>query len=145
MRFPTVVQRAGKTATGIQVPDEVVAELGSGKRPAVNVTINGFTYRSTVAVMGGRFMVALSAANRAAAGVDGGDAIDVDIELDTLPRDVAVPEDFAAALAEHPAALAAFDALSPSNKTRFVLGIEAAKAAETRQRRIDKAVADLSA
>ncbi|KGJ77482.1 hypothetical protein GY21_08035 [Cryobacterium roopkundense] len=145
MRFHTVVQRAGKTATGIHVPDDVVAELGSGKRPAVTMMINGFTYRSTVAVMGGRFMVALSAENRAGAGVEGDDEIDVDIDLDTEPREVSVPEDFAAALAEHPSAQAAFTALSFSNKSRLTTGIEAAKAPETRQRRIDKAIAELSA
>jgi hypothetical protein len=95
MRFRTTVEQAGKTATGIEVPSTVVAGLGAGKRPPVRVTINGFTYRSTVASMDGRFMVGVSAENRAGAKVDGGDVVDVDIELDTAPRVVEVPKDLA--------------------------------------------------
>ena len=95
MKFRTVIISGSKTATGIEVPDEIVAGLGHGKRPPVRVTINGHTYRSTVAVMGGRFMVGVSAENRALAGVSGGDHVDVEIELDTEPREVAVPDDLA--------------------------------------------------
>ncbi|MEA2844373.1 MAG: hypothetical protein QOJ69_2044, partial [Actinomycetota bacterium] len=98
MRFRTTLELGGKTATGIRVPDEVVEGLGSGKRPPVRVTINGHTYRSTVAVMGGAFMVGVSAEERSKAGVAAGDEVDVDIELDTEPREVVVPPDFAAAL-----------------------------------------------
>ena len=93
MRFHTTLLQADKTATGIIVPDEVVESLGAGKRPPVKVTINGFTYRNTIAVMGGVYMVGVSAANRAGAGVAGGDEIDVEIELDIEPRVVEVPED----------------------------------------------------
>jgi hypothetical protein len=143
MRFHTTLLQSDKTATGIRVPDEVVAALGSGKRPAVTVTINGFTYRSTIAVMGGTFMVGVSAENRAAAGVAGGDEVDVDIELDTEPRTVEVPEDFAGALAAEPEAKRFFEGLSYSQQRWHVLSIEGAKAAETRQRRIDKSVAML--
>ena len=75
------------------MPDEVVEQLGQGKRPPVWVTINGHTYRNTVAVMGGQFMVGVSAANRAAAGVEAGDEIDVVLELDTEVREVVVPDD----------------------------------------------------
>ncbi len=98
MRFRTVIEQSGKTATGIRIPDEVVAALGAGKRPPVRVTINGFTYRSTVAVLGGAFMIGVSAENRAGANVLGGDEVDVDLELDTEPRVVTEPPDFAAAL-----------------------------------------------
>ena len=77
MRFHSVVQLGGKTATGIPVPEEVVASLGSSRRPPVRVTINGHTYRSTIAVMGGVFMVGISAENRKSAGVAGGDEVDV--------------------------------------------------------------------
>ena len=98
MRFRTTILQAGKTATGIRVPDEVVEALGKGKRPPVRVTINGFTYRSTVAVMGGDYMIGVSAENRTGARVKGGDEVDVDLELDTAPRELTLPPDFAAAL-----------------------------------------------
>src|SRR6476620_9925640 len=99
MRFEARVLQNGKTATGIRVPDDVMTALGAGKKPPVSVTINGHTYRSTVATIDGQPMVGLSADNRAAAGVAGGDEIDVDIELDTEPREVEVPAALAAALA----------------------------------------------
>jgi Bacteriocin-protection, YdeI or OmpD-Associated/Domain of unknown function (DUF1905) len=140
MRFRTTILQTDKTATGIRVPDEVVAALGSGKRPAVSVTINGFTYRSTIAVMGGVFMVGVSAENRAGAGVKGGDEVDVDIELDTAPREVTVPADFAAALEAEPAARVTFERLSYSNKSWHVLQVTGAKTEETRQRRIAKSI-----
>src|SRR5215213_8957422 len=98
MKFRTTLELGGKTATGFQIPAEVVEALGSGKRPTVRVTINGYTYRNTVAVMGGVFMLGVSAEHRAAAGVQAGNEIDVDIELDTAPREVTVPPDFADAL-----------------------------------------------
>ena len=143
MRFRTTILQSSKTATGIEVPPDVVASLGSGKQPLVRVTINGFTYRSAVAVMGGVFMVGVSADNRAGAGVKGGDEVDVDIELDTAPREVAVPPDFQAALDKEPAAQATFDKLSNSNKGYHVSLVTGAKSEETRQRRIEKSVATL--
>jgi Bacteriocin-protection, YdeI or OmpD-Associated/Domain of unknown function (DUF1905) len=143
MRFRTTIQQSGKTTTGIQVPDEVVEALGSGKRPAVKVTVNGYTYRSTVAVLGGVYMVGVSAEHRAGAGVAGGDQVDVDIELDTAPREVTVPADLAAALDAEPAARRTFDGLSYSNKSWHVLQVDGAKTDEARRRRIAKSVAAL--
>jgi hypothetical protein len=143
MRFQTVIKQSDKTATGIEVPAEVVAALGPSRKPPVKVTINGYTYRSTVATMSGVFMVGVSADVRAKAGVAGGDAVDVDIELDTEKREVTVPADFAAALEDDEAAKRFFDGLSYSNKSRFVYAIEDAKTPETRQRRIDKSVIQL--
>jgi hypothetical protein len=140
MRFRTTILQGDKTATGIRVPDEVVASLGAGKVPKVQVTIRGYTYRSSVAVVGGVFMVGVSAQNRAGAGVAGGDEVDVDIELDTAPREVTVPPDFAAALDAEPNARRTFDGLSYSNKGWHVGSIEGAKTDETRQRRIAKSV-----
>lgn len=140
MRFRTTIQQAGKTATGIRIPDEIVEGLGAGKRPAIRVTIHGYTYRSTVAVMGGAYMVGVNADNRTGAGVKGGDEVDVDIELDTAPREVNVPADFAAALDAEPDARRKFESLSPSNKGWHVTSIEGAKTDETRQRRIAKSV-----
>ena len=143
MKFRTTILSAGKNITGIHVPDEVVESLGAGKRPPVRVTLNGYTYRNTIAVMGGRYMVGVSADVRAASGVKGGDTLDVEIVLDDQPRVLEVPADFAAALDAEPAAKAAFEKLSYSNKRRHVEPIQQAKAAETRARRIEKSVAEL--
>lgn len=140
MRFRASIEQSGKTATGIRVPDEVVEGLGAGRRPAVKVTIKGYTYRSTVATMGGVFMVGVSAENRAGAGVAGGDVVDVDIELDIAPREVTVPPDFAKALKKDAKAREAFEGLSYSNKRWHVQSIEGAKTDETRQRRIAKSI-----
>lgn len=138
-----MVELGGKTATGIVVPPEVVAGLGSSRKPAVRVTINGHSYRTTVATLGGEFKIPVSSEVRAAAGVVAGDTVDVDLELDTAPREVSVPADFSAALDRDPDARRFFDGLSYSNRMRFVLNIEGAKTEETRQRRIGKAVDSL--
>jgi hypothetical protein len=142
-RFRAVLQLHGKTATGIAVPAAVVAALGVGKRPAVGVTLNGYSYRSTVAPMGGAFMLPVSAEIRAGAGVVAGDEVQVELVLDTAPREIGVPPDFAAALDAEPEARRHFEALSYSNKRRHVSSITEAKTPETRQRRIAKAVATL--
>lgn len=135
--FTTTVLKDDKVnATGIRVPAEVVASLGKGKKPPVKVTLNGYTYRTTVAAYGDVFMLSLSAANREAAGVKAGDEVEVTLELDSEPRTVEIPEDLAAALAAKPGATAAFDALSPSRRKEFVRQVTEAKAEETRQRRI---------
>ena len=133
--------QGAKTATGIEVPEAVVVALGRGRRPPVRVTVAGHSYRSTVTPMSGRYMVSLSAENRAASGVSGGDEVEVDIVLDTEPREVTVPADLAEALDAEPEARRFFDGLSYSNRSRHVLSIEGAKTAETRQRRIAKSVA----
>ena len=142
MRFRATLSN-GKTATGIRVPPEVVAALGPSQRPAVRVTIAGHTYRSTVATRGRRFLLGVSAENRAAAGVAAGDEVEVDLELDTEPREVTVPPDLAAALARDAQARRFFDTLTHSQKQWYVLPIEQAKAAETRERRVAKAIAML--
>jgi hypothetical protein len=143
MRFRTTVHLGGKTATGIQVPEEVVAALGAGKRPPVHVTINGYTYRSTVAPMGGEFWLPVSAEVRQHSGVAAGDEIEVEVALDTEPREVTVPADFTAALDQDTEAKRFFDSLSYSNKRRLILSIEGAKTDETRQRRIAKTISAL--
>ncbi len=140
MKFRATILLGGKTATGIRVPPEVVAGLGPGKRPAVRVTIGGHTYRSSVASMGGEFMLPVSAENRAAAGIAAGDEVEVDIELDGEPREVTLPPDFRDALDRDTGARRFFEGLSYSRKRWYVLPIEEAKTPETRQRRIDKAV-----
>ena len=143
MKFRTTILGAGKNAAGIPIPAEVVAGLGSSKKPPVRITINGYTYRSSVATIDGRFMVGISAENRANAGVAAGDEVDVVIELDTEPREVVVPPDLAEALDRDADARRFFDGLSYSNKRRLTIPIEEAKSPETRQRRIDKTVSAL--
>lgn len=129
--------------TGIEVPPEVIEALGAGKKPPVVVTVNGYTYRSTVAVMGGRSLISFSSDKRAATGLAGGDAIDVTLEHDTAPRTVEVPADLATALEGAPGARAAFDALSPSARKAHVVAVEGAKAAETRARRVAAVITKL--
>ena len=143
MRFRTTILQTGKTTAGIEVPPEVVEALGAGKRPPVRVTLNGYTYRNTVAVMGGTSMISVSSEHRAASGLKGGDVVDVDLELDAAPREVSVPADLDAALDAEPAARATFDRLSYSNKSWHALQVEGARTDETRQRRIAKSIAAL--
>lgn len=143
MRFETEVELGGRTATGFEVPAEVVEQLGGGRRPAVTVTIGGHTYRSTVAVMGGRFLVPLSAEHRTAAGVAAGDRVEVELERDTAPREVVVPADLRAALAEQPQAATFFDGLAPSHRKEWVRWIEEAKRPETRRDRVARTLAGL--
>ena len=143
-RFRTTILQAGKTAAGIRIPDEIVESLAAGKRPPVRVTINGYTYRNTIAVMGGEYLVGVSNEHRQASGVAGGDEVDVDIELDTAPREVTVPPELQAALDANPAARATFDKLSYSNKSWHALQVTGTKNEETRQRRIEKSIAALA-
>lgn len=142
MRFSTALFRSGNN-TGIEVPADIVDALGGGKRAAVDVVVNGFAYTSTIAVMGGRFLIPFSADKRAATGLAGGDPIDVELTLDTTPRTVELPADLAAAL-DAADARVAFDALAPSARKAHVTNVEGAKAADTRQRRIEAIVARLA-
>ena len=141
MRFESTVELGGKTATGIPIPDEVIEALGSGKRPPVAITVNGHTYRTTAVRMGGRFLVPLSAENREAAGVAAGEDITVDLEADTAPREVTLPDDLAAAMDDE--VRAAYDGLSYSHRKEWVRWVEEAKKPETRAARIEKTAAAL--
>jgi hypothetical protein len=143
MRFESTMFLSGNN-TGIEVPAELIDELGAGRKPPVIVTVNGYEYRSTVAVMGGRYLIPFSSDKRAATGIRGGDPIVVDLELDTAPRTVEVPEDLAAALDAAPGAREAWERLAPSHKKAHVTAIDSAKATETRQRRIAKAIEALT-
>ena len=143
MRFRATIELNGKTATGVEVPGEVVEALGAGKRPAVQVTIGAHSYPSTIASRGGRFLIGISAENRELAGVVAGDVVDVDVVVDATPREVAIPDDFAQALAADAQAKAFFDGLSFSQRRWFVDGIQQAVKPETRRRRIDAAVSRL--
>ncbi|HLV36032.1 MAG TPA: YdeI/OmpD-associated family protein [Spirillospora sp.] len=142
--FKTVLHKDDSlNATGIEVPADVITALNKGKKPPVKVTVNGFTYQSTVAVMGGAYMIPLSQERRAAAGVEAGEEIEVTLELDTEPRTVEVPDDLATALAAKPGARQAFDKLAYSVRKEHVRQVESAKAAETRTRRITNIVEKL--
>ena len=141
MQFTATIELARKNATGIEVPADLIAALAVGKRPPVKVTVNGYAYRTTVGVMGGRYLVPVSAEVRTAAGVAAGDEVEVTLEPDAEPRELEVPPDLAAALDSETRQF--FNALSRSRRQRFVLPIEQAKTPETRQRRLDKAVAAL--
>jgi hypothetical protein len=144
MRFTGIIEQAGKTATGIPVPEDVLEQLGGGRKPAVKVVLNGsFEYRTTVGSVGGRPMLSLSGERRAAAGVAGGESVEVELTLDTEPRTIEVPDDFAAALDRDPVAKAAFERLAPSHRRAHVDAITGAKAADTRQRRIAAALTKL--
>jgi len=145
MRFRAKVELGGKTATGVPIPEGVVAAIGSGKRPAVQVTLGGHSYRTTVASMGGRYFVPLSKENREAAGVAAGDEVAVDIERDAEPRKVTIPPDLADALAGDDAARAFLDRLSYTHRKEWVRWVEEAKKAETRAARVTKTVESLHA
>jgi hypothetical protein len=143
MKFHATLRLDGKTATGIEVPDQVLAALGGGKRPRVKVTINGYTYRSTVGSMGGRSLVPVSAEVRSRSNVQAGDRVEVDIVADTEARTVDVPAELAAALRRHPAAERAWQGLSYSARHRHALSVQEAKTEETRSRRIQRVLEEL--
>jgi hypothetical protein len=145
VRFRTTVELGGKTATGLQIPDDVVAALGSGKRPAVRITLGGHTYRTTVASRGGRFLVPLSAENRTAAGVSAGDEVEAEIQVDTTAREVSVPADLADALARDSTAQRFFDDLSYTHRKEWVRWIKEAKKPGTRSTRIAETIDALRA
>ena len=136
MRFTATVELGGKTATGIVVPDEVIAALGTSKRPPVTISINDYTYRTTAVRMGGRYLGRLAAENRAGAGVAAGDEVDVDIDNDAAPREVELPDDLAAAMDD--AARATYDTLSFTHRKEWVRWVEEAKRPETRATRVAK-------
>jgi hypothetical protein len=143
VRFRAELKLNGKTATGFVVPPEIVERLGAGKRVAVRAWIGSYTYRTTVAPMGGRFLMPVSAQHREKARIAAGDEVEIGLELDESPREVIVPPDLAQALAKNAKAKAFFDGLTSSQRQWFVTQVESAKKAETRQRRVDEAVAML--
>ncbi len=143
LKFSTILLQAGKTATGIKIPADIIEKLGGGKKPLVKITVNGFTYRSAVAVMGGAYMVGVNAGNREPAKVKGGEKIEVTIELDTEERTVEIPADFLKALNRNSATKKKFEALSNSRKKALTLPIASGKTEETRNRNIEKAMNSL--
>jgi hypothetical protein len=140
MKFRATLQLRGKTATGFVVPPEVVDGLKSNKRPPVVVTIKGHTYRTSIGSRGDEYLLPVSGERRKEIGIEAGDEVDVQVELDTEPREVTVPPDLAKALKGEAAAKRFFEGLTFSQQSWFVLWIEGAKKAETRERRVDQAV-----
>jgi antitoxin component of MazEF toxin-antitoxin module len=143
VKYKTTIVQTGNN-TGIHVPETILKKLNGGKKPLVNVTLNGYTYRSAVGKMGDRFMISLSAENRKNANAKGGDTLEVTVALDTEPRTVELPAELQAALNKNKTAKAAFDKLAPSKKKAIVLSVTEAKTEETRTRRIEKAINDLT-
>lgn len=139
--FKTTVKASGNN-TGIEVPAENIAELGSSKKPAVKVNLSGYQYQNTVAVMDGKFMISLSAAHRAASGLKGGDPITVTLELNLEPAQIEIPTDLAAAL-ETANLKTVFEKSAPSKRKEFVRQVTDAKTDETRERRIAKILEQL--
>jgi hypothetical protein len=142
LRIRTVLPENGP-ATAIELTDEQVEALGGGKRAAVRVTIAERTARLRLSVMGGRNLIGMSKAARAQLGVEIGDEVDAEIDLDAEIRDVEVPKDLAAALDAEPQVRAAFDALAPSRRKEVARSVTEAKRPETREKRIASAVAAL--
>jgi hypothetical protein len=140
LSFRAELESSGKTTNGFEVPESVVEELGGGGHPKVAVTVNSYTYRSSIARMGGRYLVGVSAERRAAAGLQAGDVVDVEVELDTAPREAELPADLAAALDAEPVAKAFWETLSHSKQQWHVLQVTGAKKAETRAGGISNAV-----
>ena len=145
MKVTVTIVAGGKNITGIVVPPEVPAALGKGKNPLVTVTLNGFSYPSKIATMGDRLMIPVSQEVRAKAGVEAGEVHEIEIVLDDKPRVIEAPGDLQAALDADPVAKAAWDKLAPSHKKAHVTAIEGAKAADTRLRRVQKAIEMLTA
>jgi hypothetical protein len=143
MRLRLELMGHGGNTAGFEIPDDVIEELGGGRRPKVVVTVGEHTWRSSIANMGGTFMLGVSMANRAAAGVSAGETLDVDIEFDTAPRTVDVPDDLAAELERDASVGAAWETWSFTRQKEAVRSLTEAKKPETRRRRLEKVLAEL--
>ena len=143
MKFKTKILQFGNN-TGIEISEDLLEKLNGGKKPLVVVTLNKYSYRSAVGKMGERFMISLSSENRKNAGVNGGDSLEVQIELDTAPRTVDVPDELQTALNKNKTIKDAFEKLAPSKKKAMVMSVIDAKAEETRKKRIEKIISTLS-
>lgn len=145
MDLTLLLESHGGNTAGFAIPDDVVASLGAGGRPPVVVTIGSHTWRSSIARMGGRYLLGVSQDNRAAAGVTAGELLDVTIVVDDAPREVEVPDDLVLAIAEQPGRQAAWDALPYSVRKEHARTLTEAKRPETRARRLEKVLSSLDA
>ena len=122
-----------------ELPAEVVEALGAGKRPAVRATVNGHVHRTRIAVYGGKYYLAYRREVRAAAQLEPGEEVDLQLELDGEPRAIDRPADFAALLEADPEARMRYDGLSFTHRKEYVDWLQGAKRAATRQRRLAEA------
>lgn len=136
--YTTTIKGIGNNA-GIPVPPEVLEELGAGKRPGVEIDVNGYRYQNTVGIMGGHALLPLSAAHRKASGLAAGDDVTVTLTVADAPREVAVPDDFSVAM-DGAGVRPFFDGLSNSLQRMHIDLVNGAKSPDTRARRIEKAV-----
>jgi Bacteriocin-protection, YdeI or OmpD-Associated/Domain of unknown function (DUF1905) len=139
MKFHTTLLQMGNN-TGIEVPEDVLLALDRGRRVKVVATVNGYTYRTSVAPAYGKILMPFSSQHRVASGLSGGEEIEVELVPDDAPREVEVPGDLATALAAAPEAADYFAGLSYSHQRAYTLWIEEAKKPETRANRVTKAV-----
>ncbi|MEE6281830.1 YdeI/OmpD-associated family protein [Georgenia sp. MJ170] len=143
--FRTTLWPGGGNNVGIVVPEEIVLGFGRGKRVPVVVTIDGgYTYRTTIASIGGQFLISFNAQTRGATGRTAGDEVEVTLEVDDAPRTVDPPAELAAALEAAPAAAKAWSTLSYSKQRGHAESVAGAKQEETRARRVQKVIATLS-
>ncbi len=143
MKFTTTIVQTGNN-TGIEISEQMLEKLGGGKRPLVVVTINNYSYRSAIGKMGDKCMISLSAENRKNAHVMGGDTVEIDVDLDSTPRTIEVPIELQKALDKNKSAKTNFENLAPSKKKAMALSVKEAKTEETKKRRIDKAIEELT-
>ena len=143
MKFITTIFQKGNNL-GIEVPESIIEKLGAGKKPPVIVTINYYTYKNTVAVMQGKYLIPLNSEHRKFVNVNGGDQLEIDIELDKLPRNIEIPIELASRFKGESDAKTFFETLAPSNKKKIIVLIETAKTDETRNKRLDKIISDLN-
>ena len=145
MEFDATLDLDGKTATGITVPPEIIESLGGGKRPTVQVTVNGYSFSTMIGSMKGAFKIPVSAERRKLINAAAGDAIRVSVVLDTAPTEMVVPSDLAEALAADQPTADFFAGLTASQRKGFIVPIEDAKTSDTRRRRVEKALLALQA
>ena len=136
--FKTTIVREGSMCF-VPVPFDPKPVFGKVRAP-VKVTLNGYTYRSTIASMGGTVCIPLRRSNREAAGLEGGETLNVKLELDTEKREIKPPADLVKALKATPTAWDRWKELSYSHQRETVESIEGAKTPETRARRVARAV-----
>ena len=140
-----LIKDENSTATAIEIPFDVQKVYGTRARVPVRGTINGFAYRSSIMPMGGKHWMVVNKQIREGAKAKAGDMVSVVMERDDEPRTVETPADFARALKANRTAQAAWDKSSYTHRKEYVQAIEAAKRPETRARRIEKAIDELTA
>lgn len=138
MKFTAEIFTGGGNTAGFWVPDEVVASFNKGKRVPVVVTINGYSYRNTIASYEGKSAIGVSMENREKAGVKVGDVVEIDLQYDDKPREIEVPDDLRQELNKDPKAKGIFENLSYSHRKEYVRWIQDTKNPETRARRVTK-------